>query len=92
MTDLPQQLDRIEAKLDRLIGGPPSETVHLKEVMLMTGTRTYTSVYRTLQALCVKPYLHGKYRRKDIENAIAEKLLRDQLAGKSPSNSPKHTD
>lgn len=81
---LSARLERIEAKIDRLIGGPPSEIVRVREAMQMTGTRSYGAFYRVTSALHIRPYLKGKYRRSDIENALAKKLFRDKIANNSP--------
>lgn len=74
------RLERIEAKLDRLIGGEPADMIPVKEVMRLTGTKTYSSLYRILEKLQVHPFVKGKYRRIEVENAIAKKSLNDRLS------------
>lgn len=73
------RLDRIEAKIDRLIGGPPAEILTTKEAMHMTGTRTYSSLYRILAIIGVRAYAKGKYRRLELQNAIAKQSLRARI-------------
>ena len=77
------QLDRIEAKLDRLIEGPPRGRPN----RLRRSWRAHWNPapiphsYRVLAQLGVKPYLQGhEYRRKDVENAIAKQTLRVKIA------------
>lgn len=69
------QLDRIEAKLDRLISGPEGPIVGTKEAMRLTGAHSLSALYRQLTKLGIKPYLRGKYRRVDITNAIGRRAL-----------------
>lgn len=69
------KLDVMDAKLDRLIGGPPPETIGVKEAMRLTGAKTARTLYDHLRLLGVKPYARGKYRRMDITNAIGLRIL-----------------
>lgn len=64
-------LERIEAKLDRLISGPESPIVGRAEVMRLTGTKSTSAMHAALKRLNVQPFAKGKYRRADITNAIA---------------------
>lgn len=77
---LQPQLDRIEAKLDRLIGGPEKETIGLREVMRILDCKSRPSAYRNLALIGVRAYSKNKYLLKDLRNAIARKQLEDQLA------------
>jgi hypothetical protein len=74
------RLERIEAKLDRLIGGPPAAIVTVKEAMYLTGCRSISALYRLLPELGVRPYVKGKYRRLELENAIAKHALNTRLS------------
>lgn len=74
------RLDRIEAKLDRLLGGPAPEIMTPKDVMKMAGFGSLPTVYRFLHSLRVRPFLRGKYRRTEVLNAMARKSLEDRLA------------
>lgn len=78
MSDL-CQLDRIEAKLDRIIGGPPSPIVGCKELMRLTGCGSDSALRRLLPVLGIRPYVKGKYRRAEVENAIARKAFNDRM-------------
>lgn len=72
------RLDQIEAKLDRLIDGPPSDIVGVAEAMRLAGAKTARSLHRAFIKLGVKPYARGKYRRLDITNAIGLRVLHAQ--------------
>lgn len=73
-------LERIEAKLDRLIGGPPAEVINGREVMLLTGDRSVAALHRTLTLLGIRPYKRGRYRRQEVINAVARRALEHRLA------------
>lgn len=77
------RLDRIEAKLDRLIGGPTPDVVSVKQAMPLVGVRTYSSFYRVISSLGVRPFLQGKYRRAEIENAVAKQALRARISAQN---------
>lgn len=68
-------LTRIEGKLDRVIAGPESPTVGLKEAMALTGCRSPRAFYRTCECLNIKSLKRGKYRRLDILNALGRAAL-----------------
>lgn len=72
-----EQLDRIEAKLDRALAGPESPTVNVPEAMYLLGLRpkSRTSFYELCQFLHIQPFARGKYRRTDILNAIGRQAL-----------------
>ena len=74
------QLDRIEAKLDRLIGGPPKETITLHEAMALSGCHSETAFFRLRRRLGVLPFSKGKYRRAELENAIARMALQKRIS------------
>lgn len=73
----PSQLDRIEAKIDRLIKPPEPDRpiVGTKEAMRLLGARSRSALYRQLTKLGVQPYDKGKYRRVDLTNAIGRRAL-----------------
>lgn len=71
-------LTRIEGKLDRVIAGPESPTVGLKEAMRLTGDRSSRAFYRTCGCLNITPLARGKYRRLDILNALGRAALQAQ--------------
>lgn len=68
-------LQRIEAKLDRLISGPEAPTIGREEIMRLTGTRSRTAMHEALKQLGVRPFSRGKYRRIDLTNAIGKRAL-----------------
>lgn len=73
------QLDRIEAKLDRLIK-PEGPIVGTEEAMRLFGVRSMPALYRTLKKFQVKAYERGRYRRIDINAAIARKIYTREKA------------
>lgn len=76
-------LTRIEGKLDRVIAGPESPTVGLKEAMRLTGDRSSRAFYRTAARLGFLPLARGKYRRLDILNALGRAALLAQRQHKT---------
>lgn len=68
------QLDRIEAKLDRLIK-PEEPIVGTQEAMRLLGVGSVPALYRQLKKLDLRPYARGRYRRVDINNAIGRSAL-----------------
>jgi len=73
------RLDRIEAKLDRLLAPPLPDILTVREAMKMTGFRSIPSFYRALPVLGLRSYMKGKYRRSEVENAIARRSLSMRL-------------
>lgn len=69
------QLDRIEAKLDRLVS-PELPIVGVEEAMKLTGAKSRSALYDHLKFLGVQPYARGRYRRIDIVNAIGRQLYK----------------
>lgn len=72
------QLDRIEAKLDRALAEPPSPTVTLDEAMQLLQVKSRHTFYLRQAELCFQPYARGKYRRADILNAMGREALNRQ--------------
>lgn len=72
-----EQLDRIEAKLDRVLNGPESPTVDVAGAMFLLGISggNRTGFYERCRELQILPYTRGKYRRTDILNAIGRRAL-----------------
>lgn len=81
------QLDRIEAKLDRVLAVPPSPTVTLNEAMAMFGVKSRATFYLRQIELNFQPYARGKYRRTDILNAIGREALNRQRQAKRDADS-----
>lgn len=80
MSDLPQpQLDRIESKLDRLLGAPLPEVIGLREAMRLCGVRSKPAFYRLRDAMGVVPYKKDGYRRTEIMNGISRQALNKKL-------------
>lgn len=67
-----QRLDSIEAKLDRVLF---PQAISLAGVMHLTGCKSYTAQNRWNNRYGLKPYVHGKYRRREVENLIAHLRL-----------------
>lgn len=76
-------LTRIEGKLDRVILGPESPTVGLKEAMALTGCRSPRAFYRLADQIGFQRLARGKYRRLDILNALGRAALRAQRQHKA---------
>lgn len=51
----------------------PRLAVGTKELMRILDCASYSALYRELAELGVKAYRPGKYRLKDVENALAKK-------------------
>lgn len=75
MDALLQRLDRIEAKLDHVLNGPPAEVIGVPECLPLTGCKTTRSQHRWFKTYQVKPYSRGKYRRLDVTNKVAALAL-----------------
>ncbi len=69
------QLSRIEAKLDRLIAGEASLLVSAKEARALLGCRSNPAFWRRCKEFGIKSIAYDKYRRADIENALARRAL-----------------
>lgn len=76
------QLNRIEAKLDRLIK-PESPVVDLDEVQFLTKCESRSAVHRFLQEFKIEPFHRGRYRRLDIMNAVGRRVLQRMAARKA---------
>ncbi len=50
-----------------------SETIGPEALQVMLDCDSVSATYRRAKALGIRAYLPGKYRRKDVENAIARK-------------------
>ncbi len=55
------------------MSAPVGETIGLDGLQTMLGCRSTSATYRAAAALNIRAYLPGKYRRKDVENAIARR-------------------
>lgn len=70
-----EQLNRIEAKLDRLIGPEPA-VISCKQARELWGCKSNASLYRAAKTFGFHPVLHGKWRRLDWMNAITTRALK----------------
>ena len=66
----------IHAKLDAILAAvkpspDPHQVVDCAEAMRMTNAGSPRALYRLLAKIGVRRVAHGRYRRGDIENAIA---------------------
>lgn len=68
------QLNRIEAKLDRLIG-PESMVISSKQARELYGVRSNDALYRAAEKFGIHQVSHGKWRRLDWTNAITTRAL-----------------
>jgi hypothetical protein len=68
------QLNRIEAKLDRLIGPEPA-VISSRQARELWGVRSNTSLYRAAKTLGIHPVTHGHWRRLDWTNAITQRAI-----------------
>lgn len=57
------------------VNSPPSQTIDRHELQSILNCKTAGATYRVAKRLGISPYLRGKYRRKDVENAIARMSL-----------------
>lgn len=69
-------LDRLEAKLDRLIKGEEALVLTQPEAMKLLGSKSSRSFYRLTAELGIKPYSRGRYLRADLESAMASRAIR----------------
>jgi len=53
----------------------PQLSTDLAGVMRLLGCKSRSAAYRELAALGVAPYVTGKYRIRDIENAVARRSI-----------------
>lgn len=74
------QLARIEAKIDRLIQGNEPDVMTAADVMELMGLNSRTALHRLRLRLGLKPFVRGKYRRKEVQTAIARQTLNSRLA------------
>lgn len=58
----------------------PQIAMTIEEVRVALSCGTKRSAQRALVDLGVKPYRRGKYRIKDIENAVARKSMQAKAA------------
>jgi hypothetical protein len=60
-----------------VVGAAPAEPAKLgmkvAEAMVLTRNESATAFYRWAKVNKVKPYARGKYRVRDLENAMAKK-------------------
>lgn len=83
-TQLSTELEALAQRVATLVAEKlsyttPNETLGIAEVMPLLNCRARSTAYRTLAALQVRAYLPGKYRRRDVENAIARMSRSRQL-------------
>lgn len=59
----------------------PNDTITRAGLRIMLKCDSKSTLSRVLEELKVKPYAHGRFRRADIENAIAQAAARAQAQG-----------
>lgn len=79
-------LGRIEAKVEQLLRGPQPSSLSVDQAMRLTGDQSRSAFRRTVNALGVRAYKRGFYRREDLVNAIGRRSkiqARDHQAAKA---------
>lgn len=77
--DLYLTLTRLEAKVDRLLAPEQSPIVTFQEGMVLSGCKSRTTFQRFLAGNEIKSVRRGKFRRTDIQNAIARIIYRARI-------------
>lgn len=59
---------------------PPRETYTLADLRVVLACESDSAVYRTLEKLRLRAYAPGKYRVREVNNAMAKASLRERMA------------
>ncbi len=81
------KIDQINARLDRLLEGPPAPIVRRAEAMRMTGCPSTGAFQRFKREFGIVAVNRGRFSRMEIENAIARRVYKN-LQEKQNENKP----